>query len=573
MKKRRWLALAAAVTAVAAFWWFSGEPGAGGAAVSERALQSPAADAAALSARLIPGADLPPQGTRSLFDHLIAQNEALPYPFEKLVALLQKQNPQGQPPLTLMIPDGRSLLKASANYQHPRVLVAADFQAPDNDVSLGLAPRGQLFLGFVENAAEIEVLSYNEAAGRFEFQLVQNYSADGERRIVYARRQICTTCHQGAAPIFPQRPWNETNGQPETAAKIVEARGSDAPYLAAPLANPLGVPERFDQLTDVGNFIPATQRVWIDGCAQNADCRRQMLKLALLYLWNPAEFDAQGAEAWKLRGLQAASWPASGIAVAESDLPNRDPLGERKGVKGFFRGLFQRKAPPGAGARDNEDLEAFDKLPKLPGTLDPLTPRLPKRVLSAQEVDGAFGLAALFSDSDFKTLESAAGYKQERLLAAVDQLGAKFLEAEPFVRVKAMNALLAALQMPGLAYCCLDASEMSPPVEAGVPKVEISAGSPLKNFEQYCFGCHRGNPARRLDFMAGATEAQVLANLKAKSEIRDALDWERYKGTDKESKLMPPADAPQRAKLIEALQKNPKLLDEMRAVVPGLFDF
>ena len=33
----------------------------------------------------------------------------------------------------------------------------------------------------------------------------------------------------------------------------------------------------------------------------------------------------------------------------------------------------------GEGARDNEDLEAFDRLPKLPAALDPLTPRAPRR--------------------------------------------------------------------------------------------------------------------------------------------------------------------------------------------------
>ena len=40
--------------------------------------------------------------------------------------------------------------------------------------------------------------------------------------------------------------------------------------------------------------------------------------------------------------------------------------------------------------------------------------------------------------------------------------------------------------------------------------------------------------------MAGANEDEVLANIQAKKEIRDALDWERYEGTDKASKLMPP---------------------------------
>ncbi|MBK8326529.1 MAG: hypothetical protein IPL02_05645 [Moraxellaceae bacterium] len=145
---------------------------------------------------------MPPAGTRSLFDHIIAQNDGLPYPFSKLIALLKAQNPDNTEPLTLLIPNGRSLLKGQADNQHPRIVVASDFDQHNTETGLGMATRGQLFLGFVENANEIEVLSYNEAAGRFEFQLVQNYCAGCVPRIVYARRAICTTCHQGVVRLF-----------------------------------------------------------------------------------------------------------------------------------------------------------------------------------------------------------------------------------------------------------------------------------------------------------------------------------------------------------------------------------
>jgi mono/diheme cytochrome c family protein len=114
---------------------------------------------------------------------------------------------------------------------------------------------------------------------------------------------------------------------------------------------------------------------------------------------------------------------------------------------------------------------------------------------------------------------------------------------------------------------------MSPPQALGVPPLELAAGSPLQPFAQYCFACHRGNPARRLDFMAGKDEAEVLASIKATAAIRDALDWERYRGTDKDATLMPPADSHQRRALEAALAHDPQLLEEMRKVVPALFDF
>jgi len=526
-------------------------------------------DASSLSARVIAQTDLPAEGTRSLFDHLIAQNDVLPYPFEKLVKLLQTRNPDGAPPVSVLIPHGRSLLKAQADDRHPRVVVAADFQA-GNAATLGLAPRGQLFLGFTEKANEIEVLSYNEAGGRFEFQLVQNYCAGCVPRIVYARRAICTTCHQGGGPIFPQRSWNETNGQEETAEAIAAARGSRAPYMGIPIKQPLANPERIDQLTDQGNFLNATQRLWLDGCgAEGSDCRRLMLKLALRYADSPGSFDDGSADANRLRALQKPSFPARGIAVAESDLPNRDPIGERQGLKGWWRSLWIRDIKPGEGAVDNEDLEAFDKLPKLEARLDPLTPRQPKQVLTAGDIDGVYGVAALFTDGDMKSLGAISGYDIRRLETRVDALPADVFAPRPVGRVSLMRALLG----QPMGYCCLDTKEMSPPVATGVAPLKISQHAILKEFESHCFACHRGNPAKRLNFMAGATEDEVLENIRNKREIRDALDWARYTGTDKASKLMPPRDSLQYQQLKAAGTAGEKSVAAMRDAVPSLFGF
>ena len=519
-----------------------------------------------LSERLIPETDLPPAGTRSLFDHFIVQNDGLPYPFSKLIALLQKQHPEGQMPVSLLIPHGRSLLKGQADDAHPRIVVAADYQTGNTPVALGTAPQGQLFLGFVENAKEIEVLSYNEAAGRFEFQLVQNYCEGCIPRIVYARRAICTTCHQGATPIFSQRPWNETNGQQATADAIAAARG-DKPYHDVPVRQPLSMPERFDQLTDVGNFLKATQKLWLDGCgAQGNECRRQMLSLALLYADNPGGFDAKSAEADRLRQLQAQSFPKEGIAVPESDLRNRDPIGEKQGFKGWLRSLVTRDIRFGEGARDNEDLGQFDKLPPLAAEVDPLTVRPPKQLLKATDIDGVYGVAGFFTEDDLKLLAQQSGFDISRLRARVAALPPEAFAARPLSRVTMMNALLDKPRQ----YCCLKTDEMSPPVVSGVPPLKIARQTQLKPFEEHCFACHRGNPAKRLDFMNGETEDAVLANIQAKKEIRDALDWERYEGTDKASKLMPPRDSVQYQKLKSA---GPEYRQKMRETVPGMFDF
>ena len=566
------LAVVVGTFAVAVALWLasSGEPPPPPIAELTRSASS-GNEGLAISRAAIPDTDLPPADTRSLFDHLIAQNDGLPYPVGKLVDLLKSKHPAGEPPITLLVPHGRSLLKGQADDAHPRLLIAADFEGRHTPAGLGLAVSGQLFIGLVENANELEVISYNEAAGRMEFQLVQNYCAGCVPRIVYARRAICLTCHQGSAPLFSQRPWNETNGQPATAAAIAKARGSDTAYLGVALQQPLASSERFDQLTDVGNFHLVSQRLWLDGCGSDAAggvaCRRGMLALALQYADNAGGFDAASREAEALRALQAKTFPKGGIAVPESDLLNRDPVGEKQGLAGLLRSFVDRQITFGEGAKDNEDLAEFDKLPPLKRELDPLTVRAPKRMLGAGDIDGVYGIASFFTADDLRLLKGEQG--MAALLGRVAALPDDVFAARPFVRVRMIEALLGQSR----EYCCLATAEMSPPVVSGVPPLEIKAHLELKPFAEYCFACHRGNPAKRLDFMAGKDEAAVLAAIKGKQEIRDALDWARYENTDKAGKLMPPRDSVQYERLAAAGAEGAKAREAMRGVVPGMFNF
>ncbi|HEX4844054.1 MAG TPA: hypothetical protein VFV57_10305 [Limnobacter sp.] len=571
------LAMAAAAT-----WW---QQQGGRTPVADLAKQAQGslaqAEGLALSRAVLANSDLPPEGTRSLFDHFAAQQGGVPYPFPKLVEALTKLNPDGQAPVLVMLPHGRSLLKGQSDNTRPRVLLAADFQAPNTPANLGVNMRGQLFLGFVENANEIEVLSYNEAAGRFEFQLVQDYSETGARKLVYARRAICLTCHQGGAPIFSQRPWEETNAATGTVEAMLRDRtaaGLDPhQYLGLGTTAPLAAPERFDELTDVGNFFASTQHLWLDGCGNPAaqgdtarDCRRTMLKLALQYKAKPGEFKEEGPLVEQLRRLQTQSLGARTIPVAESDIPNRNPIAEQAGLKGWWRALTTQRVQLGDGAKNNEDLDAFDALPKLPRELDPLTPRAPKRLLTAQHVDGAYGLASLLTEADIELLLQTHG-SLPKLLNAVDTLPAQLLDARPFERAKTVQALLGSTRPVG--YTWTDTRDMSPPLATGVPPLQLSANSPLQAFEAYCFSCHRGNPAKKLNFMGAPTEEEVLAQIREKAEIRDALDWQRYAGTEKDNLVMPPRDSKQYAMMQEALKTNPQLLDDMRKQVPSLFGF
>jgi hypothetical protein len=436
--------------------------------------------------------------------------------------------------------------------------------------------RGRLFLGFVEDAREIEVISYNEAAGRFEFQLVRDYFEGGVPRITYAKRSLCTTCHQGEAPIFPVRPWDETNAQPAIAERILQARGvagsKQVEYFAAPIVGRLESAETIDDLVGHANVIPATQRIWIDGCGdypvKGVACRRQMLLLAVRFLLYPADVSAEDAGAKQLALLQRESWPRRGIALADPSLHNRNPAVDGdsgRGVLGRLKGLV---FPDGPKPPD------LSRLAPVRAELDPLRPRPARKILGADSLDGVYGVAELFGSNDRRLLDGASGGERARLERAVqgDRL-APLLGPRPLRRAPIVQALLAELGVkrpPASAYETTEG--MSPPLADGGKPLEIGAGSPLAPFERYCFGCHRGNPAARLDFMSGDGEEQVLAKIKQVSEIRDVLDYERYLGTKKESRLMPPSASYQRSELDRARAAGKDDVKKMLDVIPGLFE-
>src|SRR5205085_1943491 len=139
-----------------------------------------------------PGDDLPSEG-RSLFDLLLGGNAELPDTFEKLVHLIPGESAGS------LLPDGRSLQRKAVPKElrgrFPRV-VKFFKSGPGAD---------RLFLGYQEKANTVEVISYNELARRFEFQLVRDFGPGLRPRVVYAQRSLCLKCHQNRGPIFSAR--------------------------------------------------------------------------------------------------------------------------------------------------------------------------------------------------------------------------------------------------------------------------------------------------------------------------------------------------------------------------------
>ena len=229
-----------------------------------------------LSATANAASDLPATGY-SLFDRLFSKPTAdgyvydIPYPFENLLALLEQNTAAydatvESPFVTALIPRGRSLQREAAAPEHfrfPRVVVALD-----QDSRLPLPTKNRLFLGYQERSNAIEVISYNESAGRFEFQVVDDYGPGLEPRVRYASRDLCTSCHQNRAPIFARPRWRESNFNDDVARLIGEHQEY---YHGIAVQADKGDAARFDFATDQAGLFEAYQQVWQNGCDASAD--------------------------------------------------------------------------------------------------------------------------------------------------------------------------------------------------------------------------------------------------------------------------------------------------------------
>ena len=182
-----------------------------------------------------PGTNLPPVG-RSLFDFLITKEVNgkkvydIPLPLSYSVARIESHlHPkQTQPALKrLLIPVNRSLQRRASDgeyFTYPRAVLAVDTETDSTLGLSGMQLKDRLFIGYHEKTGVLEIVSYNEAAGRFEFQIVSDYRAGGTPTVRYANRALCMACHQNQSPIFARPMWDETNVNPKIAALLAHQR-------------------------------------------------------------------------------------------------------------------------------------------------------------------------------------------------------------------------------------------------------------------------------------------------------------------------------------------------------------
>lgn len=467
-------------------------------------------------------ADLPPSGY-SRFDQLIG-HAPVPYPFSRMVEIINRQmvpDPGGLPPLKVtLIPLGRSLQRdagAPDFFQFPRVVAAAD-----GDTRAGIPPlKDRLFLGYHEKGNVLEVISYNDHAGRFEFQVVRDYQAGKTPQVFYARRSLCLACHQNDAPIFARPLWDETPANPAIAQRL---RQSGRDFYGVKLAG-TDIAYFIDNATDRANLFSVWQTLWQQGCGTGEAgdrCRMAALSAALDY----ARFKTLPIDnAIPALGQHwQAHWP-NGLAIPNPDLPNRNPLA----------------ALPDSGS-------------------DPLLLRPPLATWHAPDLTAfVVGLAGMLDPGMLKALG------RRDTTTALDTLRARGeLASRPF-NVSIMQALLRELR---IRY---PVSRVRLPVARAEPAAQASG--PRALFRTLCASCHDTSLPHPPNFLRGSP-AQVEANLtQCAPRIFVRLSMAKRPESVHVTSPMPPASALiERGIAAPQWARSPELISLLRDIQTRLPD-
>jgi hypothetical protein len=368
-----------------------------------------------------PGA-APPAGGRSLFDFLVThiQGESgvqsVPWPFTALVQRLENTlgDDDGTALAQVLIPIGRSLQRNAANpdfFESPRVVVAVVGDGTADSGESGMLLKDRLYIGYQARAAAMEIISYNEEAGRFEFEIVSDYREGGTARVRYVDRENCIPCHQNHAPIFSRPPWDETNANAAVAARL---RAVQDRFHGVAVDAGIDAPNAIDDATDRANLLAAWQRIWTDACELDRHeasraCRADALLAALRFRLSGSRFPAAGADVER-KSLAAAlqqgwqeRWP-QGLAIPNADIPNRElPLRQQNAD------LIDLPA----GLRTDRALTSAETvaIAQVPMQLEPFRQRAPLETW--RSVDGALvdafvsGLASFFAPVDVRRLDES----------------------------------------------------------------------------------------------------------------------------------------------------------------------
>lgn len=480
--------------------------------------------------------ELPPAG-HSLFQEVFAGPDgraAIPFPLSALLARLGQELAPGQTALRgglplVLIPLGRSLQRHAAEeagyFAYPRVVLAVTGEPRPGAPLL----KDRLYLGYHELAGVLEIISYNEAAGRFEFQLVRDYRPGGQPYLVQGRRELCLACHQNAGPMFPRQSWDETGANPAIARQL---EADLSPTLRAlPWRGGVDIPNAIDDATERANRFDFAQRLWQEGCGWGAEgkaCRGELLvRAVLLRLSLPVPDSAGGAEAL---APMLGRWPA-GLLLANPDLPNRVVLDPEAQV-----------APGPAQMRRLADVaEAFDPLALRPPR-DHWDPRRPGAVQEA-----AAAVSLFLAASDLASIGRALARRNDgvavlrRAVAAMAAEEGGPLAAGPLARRRIVPDLLRRLGMAD-AQCCGRSPPLPAPLQETRRPTPAGLSPELAILFRHCATCHDGVERFPPPFLGGEDFRRRVAGCAPRMAYRLAMG-RLVEGRRAKTAMPPPASA------------------------------
>lgn len=229
------------------------------------------------------GPNIPTVGS-SLFDKIYSKKNSsgemvydIPYPLTNFVDKLAENDGRV---VHSLFPFSRSLQRPIDLSFDPLLNPRLVFTATEEATGL---VRGRLFFGFVKAKDQLEVISFNDEAGRYEYQVIADYSKDP--KVFYVDRGKCLSCHQGQAGIFSVPGWQDSNIGPMrhllyeklgVQGDEFEKRRKAFTKLFGPVDSDDQV-ATFDTMVRDSESIALAQRTWVHGCGDDAKCRLGIL--------------------------------------------------------------------------------------------------------------------------------------------------------------------------------------------------------------------------------------------------------------------------------------------------------
>ncbi len=323
------------------------------------------------------GDNLPPEG-RSLFDQIFTKLDEstgnyvydIPFPYSDLIDRVNGYLSPGIDPAEtgkikgVLIPIGRSLQRNAAApdkyFRSPRAVLFVDSPTAQKPGQVVPIVKDRLYIGYQERVGILEAISYNETAGRFEYQVVHGYMPSTKREVFQATRGTCLSCHQNHTPLFSVRNWLETNANPDVqkellantfgftgtepgitdiAKRLTTSASGEKLYHGIPIQIREIVPNQFEDATERAQHLIAYNRLWRESCddgsGQATKCRAALLNLALRtrlvsdQLPGDDQPDYQQVYGPVSKKMWEQLYP-DGFAIPNPNIPNRDPFRDIK---------------------------------------------------------------------------------------------------------------------------------------------------------------------------------------------------------------------------------------------------